>query len=88
MGEKRLFELLPAGGVSGTIKNWYASENGEPYVFAKTGTLSNNHALSGYIKTDSGKTLIFTIMVNHYNLPTAKVRESMGVMLSKIKKSY
>lgn len=87
MGEERLFELLPAGGVSGTLKDWYAGET-TPYVFAKTGTLSNNHALSGYIKTDSGKTLIFTLMINHYNHSTSKVRESMGVMLTKIKKAY
>lgn len=88
VGEERLFELLPAGGESGTIKNWYAGEDGEPYVFAKTGTLSNNHTLSGYIKTDSGKTLIFTIMANHYNHSTSKVRESMAVLLSKIKRAY
>ncbi len=88
VGEERLFELLPAGGKSGTIRNWYAGDNGEPYVFAKTGTLSNNHTLSGYIKTDSGKTLIFTFMVNHYNHSTNKVRESMSVVLSKIRKGY
>lgn len=88
VGEERLFELLPAGGKSGTIRNWYAGENGEPYVFAKTGTLSNNHTLSGYIKTDSGKTLIFTFMVNHYNHSTTQVRESMAIVLEKIKKAY
>jgi D-alanyl-D-alanine carboxypeptidase/D-alanyl-D-alanine-endopeptidase (penicillin-binding protein 4) len=87
VGETRLFELLPAGGQSGTIEDWYAGEDG-PFVYAKTGTLSNNHALSGYIKTDSGKTLIFTIMVNHYAHSTSNVRESMGVMLEKIKKAY
>lgn len=88
VGEERLFELLPAGGESGTIKNWYAGEDGKPYVFAKTGTLSNNHTLSGYIKTDSGKTLIFTFMVNHYNHSTTTVRESMATLLTKIKKGY
>jgi len=87
VGEERLFELLPAGGESGTIENWYGAESG-PYVFAKTGTLSNNHSLTGYIKTDSGKTLLFCLMVNHYAHSTSKVRESMGVMLEKIKKAY
>lgn len=87
VGEERLFELLPAGGKSGTIKNWYGAESG-PYVFAKTGTLSNNHSLTGYIKTNSGKTLLFCIMVNHYAHSTSKVRESMGAMLEKIKRAY
>ena len=87
VGETRLFELLPAGGESGTIKRFYAGENG-PYVFAKTGTLSNNHCLSGYLKTDSGKTLIFTFMVNHYAHSTNMVKQSMEHMLKKIRKAY
>ena len=70
-----LFELLPQGGVSGTIKSWYKGENG-PYVFAKTGTLSNNHTLSGFIKCDSGKVLIFTFMANHYTVPTNQIKEN------------
>lgn len=87
VGEKRLFELLPAGGVSGTIENWYESETG-PYIFAKTGTVRNNHCLSGYIKTKKGETLIFTFMVNHYTSSTNKVKESMQQMLEKIRNAY
>lgn len=87
LGEARVFELLPAGGVSGTIEEWYGGEN-QPYVYAKTGTLSNNHSLSGFIKTNSGKTLIFTFMVNHYSHSTDRVRESMETMLKKIHRAY
>ncbi|NBU36491.1 MAG: D-alanyl-D-alanine carboxypeptidase, partial [Bacteroidetes bacterium] len=46
MPQERLFSLLPAGGVSGTISASYKG-NGKPYVFAKTGSLANNHCLSG-----------------------------------------
>lgn len=87
IGEERLFALLPAGGVSGTLNSWYEAEEA-PYVFAKTGTLSNNHSLTGYLKTNSGKTLLFSIMVNHYAHSTRLVRESMGLMLGKIRKAY
>lgn len=86
--EERLFELLPNGGVSGTIEDWYAGENGEPFVFAKTGTLSNNHTLSGFIKTKKGKTLIFSIMANHYTCSTNQIRENFEVMLNKIRNGY
>ena len=87
VGEDRLFKLLPAGGISGTIEDWYAGE-GKPFVFAKTGTIRNNHTLSGYVKTDSGKTLVFTFMVNHYEHSTDKVRNSMETMLNKIRVGY
>ena len=83
LGEDRIFELLPQGQTSGTIKDWYT-----PNVYAKTGTLSNNHSLAGYIKTDSGKTLIFVMMANHYTAPISTIRESFGVMLEKIQKAY
>lgn len=87
VGEERLFKLLPAGGISGTIENWYGSETG-PYIFAKTGTVRNNHCLSGYIKTKKGKTLIFTFMVNHYTSSTNEVKKSMQEILEKIRNAY
>lgn len=76
-------EMFPQGQTSGTLEDWYT-----PNVYAKTGTLSNNHSLAGYIKTDSGKMLIFVMMANHYTSSTATIRESFGVMLEKIGKAY
>ena len=76
-------KLFPQGQTSGTIEDWYT-----PNVYAKTGTLSNNHSLAGYIKTDSGKTLVFVMIANHYTSPIATIRESFGVMLEKIQKAY
>ena len=78
-----LLTFLPQGGTSGTLKDWYG-----PYVFAKTGTLSNNHALSGFIKTKRNNLLAFSIMVNHYTEPTSTIRESIGVILEKIYNAY
>jgi D-alanyl-D-alanine carboxypeptidase/D-alanyl-D-alanine-endopeptidase (penicillin-binding protein 4) len=63
--KERLFQFFPTGGVSGTLEDWY-SGNPEPYLFAKTGSLSNNHCLSGYLLTKSGKILIFSFMNNHF----------------------
>ena len=78
--------IFPAGGHSGTISNWYYSD--PPFVFAKTGTLSNNHNLSGYLITDSGKTLIFSLMNNNYVTNTTVVKEEMSKVLFRIKKLY
>ncbi|MBK8500888.1 MAG: D-alanyl-D-alanine carboxypeptidase [Saprospiraceae bacterium] len=58
--------IFAAGGVTGTIANWYKNENGPPFIYAKTGTLKNVHCLSGFIFTDSGNTLIFSFMNNNF----------------------
>ncbi len=77
-----LFDALPQGGKQGTIRRLYANkEGGEPYVFAKTGTLSNNHSLSGFVITRSGKKLIFSFMNNNYVISTNEVQAQMDEIL-------
>ncbi|MGN8226817.1 D-alanyl-D-alanine carboxypeptidase/D-alanyl-D-alanine-endopeptidase [Gracilimonas sp. BCB1] len=84
-----LFRHLPAGGKSGTIRSWYAHrEGGEPYVFAKTGTLSNNHCLSGYLITASGRKMIFSFMNNHYVSSSSVVKTEMEKILWFIHQNY
>ena len=83
----RLFQLFPAGGVSGTISDWYGDSEG-PYVFAKSGTLGNNYNLSGYLRTDSGKILIFSMMNNHFRNPTSDIRQQIDQTLRWLKANY
>lgn len=85
--QKRLFNLFPAGGVSGTLKNWYAGKN-KPYVYAKTGSLGNNYNISGYVITTSGKVLAFSFMNNHFVKSTNTVRMQMQQMLEHLRDEY
>ncbi len=84
--QKKLFSMMATGGTSGTLKNYYKAET--PYIFAKTGTLSNNHSLSGYLKTESGKILIFSFMNSNYTIPTSELKEGMTEILEKIRDHY
>lgn len=87
--EAQLLDALPQGGKQGTIRRLYANKDGgEPYVFAKTGTLSNNHCLSGYVITKSGKKLIFSFMNNNYVIPTREVQAQMDEILWFIYENY
>ncbi|MGS2739799.1 D-alanyl-D-alanine carboxypeptidase [Sinomicrobium sp. M5D2P17] len=85
---ERLFRIFAAGGQSGTLKGFYKGENGIPYLYAKSGTLSNNHNLSGYLLTRSGRVLIFSYMNNHYMQPTGEVKKRMETLLRHIRDHY
>ncbi|MDA0873917.1 MAG: D-alanyl-D-alanine carboxypeptidase/D-alanyl-D-alanine-endopeptidase [Bacteroidetes bacterium] len=57
---------LPVAGVDGTLSSRLRGTAAEGKVRAKTGTVGNASALSGYVTTPSGKTLIVSIMANHF----------------------
>jgi len=84
---ERLFDFFPKGGVSGTLKDWYPG-NPEPYIIAKTGSLGNNHCISGYLLTKSGKTLIFSFMNNHFRQPSSEVKRRMQRIFEEIRDTY
>lgn len=85
--EAKLFEMMPAGGKTGTLRNAYPKTN-EPFVYGKTGTLSGVHNQSGYVKTKKGKTFIFSFMNNNYVLPTADVRNEMVRIMTYIHDNF
>lgn len=84
--QQRLFNMLAINGKAGTLKN--LSRNNEPFIFAKTGSLSNNYSLSGYLKTKSNKILIFSIMNNNFNKKTSEIRAEVQRILTEIYEKY
>lgn len=79
VGMDRLKAILPTGG-QGTLKNYFKNLSGQ--VFAKTGTLSNNSALCGYLYGKSGKLYLFSILINNYISGASGVRKVMENFLT------
>jgi len=55
-------ESLSQGGIAGTLRNRFKGFEGR--VFAKTGYISGVRSLSGYVVTDLGRRLAFSIIYN------------------------
>lgn len=84
---EKLFNMMPAGGKSGTLKNAYPKTD-TPFVFGKTGTLSGVHNQSGYIRTKKGKTFIFSFMNNNYVTSATEVRKEMVRIMTYIHEQF
>jgi D-alanyl-D-alanine carboxypeptidase/D-alanyl-D-alanine-endopeptidase (penicillin-binding protein 4) len=57
-------DTLPVAGVDGTLAAHFRNSPLKGKLWAKTGTLNEVNALSGYLTAASGKTLAFSILVN------------------------
>jgi D-alanyl-D-alanine carboxypeptidase/D-alanyl-D-alanine-endopeptidase (penicillin-binding protein 4) len=57
-------ETLPVGGQDGTLKARFHGTILDGRLFAKTGSLNASRALSGYLITKSGQTLVFSALAN------------------------
>ena len=62
---------LPVGGVDGTLSDRFTHGPLRGHVFAKTGTLEEVNALSGYVTARNGRTLIISVLCNGH-MPEAK----------------
>lgn len=82
-GMERLKVIFPTGN-TGTLRNFYEDEQG--WIFAKTGTLSGHVALSGFLYTQKGRLLIFSVLVNNHNTSAVAVRRAVEKYLKALRK--
>jgi D-alanyl-D-alanine carboxypeptidase/D-alanyl-D-alanine-endopeptidase (penicillin-binding protein 4) len=80
--------LMPTGGVVGTIKSTYKTDKGQPFVWAKTGSLSNNYNQSGYLITRKGKRLAFSFMNNNFTKPSRQLRDEMVRIITYVHENF
>jgi D-alanyl-D-alanine carboxypeptidase/D-alanyl-D-alanine-endopeptidase (penicillin-binding protein 4) len=81
----RITNIMETGG-TGTISSYYKNYAGR--IYAKTGSLSNHIALSGFITTKKGKLLIFSVLVNAHQAPVANIRKGVEKFLTTVMDRY
>ena len=64
---------LPIAAKDGTISSRFRRTRGAENVLAKTGSIANVRSLSGFVKTQDGETLVFSIIANHFTAPAATI---------------
>lgn len=82
--EPRLLSLLAAGGGQGTLRKRYHDAAG-PWVWGKTGTLSNNLSVCGYLRTKSGRLVAFSFMNNNHVVSSGDMRNEVERVLRQVR---
>jgi len=77
---------LSVAGVSGTMRTMCINSDAEGNVRAKSGTMSRVKSYAGYANTKSGKTIIFSIMVNNYDGSAFDMKMRIGHLLDALVK--
>jgi D-alanyl-D-alanine carboxypeptidase/D-alanyl-D-alanine-endopeptidase (penicillin-binding protein 4) len=65
-------DSLPVGGVDGSLAERFKSGPAVGRVSGKTGSLGHVNSLSGYLTTEKGERVVFSIMANNHNLTSKR----------------
>jgi len=75
---------LPVAGEDGTLANRLKGTVAEGRVQAKTGSMSNVRALSGYMSTADAEPLAFSILVNNFETPADVVNNATDAIVIRL----
>lgn len=67
------YTSLPIAGIDGTLRNRMRGTRAEMNVHAKTGTIGYVSSLSGYVTSADGEMFVFSLMANHFTVPTSQI---------------
>jgi D-alanyl-D-alanine carboxypeptidase/D-alanyl-D-alanine-endopeptidase (penicillin-binding protein 4) len=75
---------LPVGGRDGTISGRFRDTRAAGNVRAKTGSIANVRALSGYVTTLDSEDLVFSIIANHFTVPSSLIDHATDTAVERL----
>jgi D-alanyl-D-alanine carboxypeptidase/D-alanyl-D-alanine-endopeptidase (penicillin-binding protein 4) len=75
---------LPIAGRDGSLSTRMKGTAAEGNARAKTGSMSNVRALSGYVTSASGEPLVFAILSNNFEAPAETITKAQDAIVVKL----
>jgi D-alanyl-D-alanine carboxypeptidase/D-alanyl-D-alanine-endopeptidase (penicillin-binding protein 4) len=75
---------LPIAGRDGTLARRMAGTPAEGNARAKTGSIANARALSGYVRTADGEPLVFSILGNNFDTPASVIEQASDAIVVRL----
>ena len=67
------YSSFPDAGKDGTLKNYFKDPLFDSRLKAKSGSMTRVRSFAGYFTTISGKKMVFSLIINNYSGPSAKI---------------
>ncbi len=77
--------MAAPGDTAGTLEHRLDGYGGR--LVAKTGTITHVNALSGYLRTEGGRELVFSVLVNAAGRPASEVRRAVDRVVEALLRS-
>jgi serine-type D-Ala-D-Ala carboxypeptidase/endopeptidase (penicillin-binding protein 4) len=81
---KAFRDTFPVAGIDGSLADRLKNTDAQGRVHGKTGSLGGVKTLSGYLTTDRGEEIAFSILSNNFNVPAKKVTDAIDAIAEAI----
>ena len=78
------YDALPIAGVDGTIANRMRGTAAQGNARAKTGFVAQSRALSGYVTTADGATVIYSLLCNNWTVSVRNVERVQDAVVARL----
>ena len=78
------YSSLPEAGKEGTLKNYFRDPVFDSRLKAKSGSMTRVRSYAGYFITQSGKQMIFSIIVNNFAGPSKNIISNIEELIKEI----